>query len=98
MRPIPSVSPDHTSRPIPSVNPEELRRLCYYQLKRGVKVCLDAPSLGFSTDAVIRQLELHRFGLTYACLLPGFLQRMIFKKAATIPLESVLPEMFEQNK
>ena len=84
-----------TMRPIPSVDPEELRKLCQYHLKRGVKLCLDAPSLGFSTDVCIRHLELNRYHLVYACLLPGFIQRAIFKKAATIPLESDLPEMIE---
>ena len=85
-------------RRIPSVDPEELRKLCRYRLTRGVNVALDAPSLGFSIDVCIRHLELNRrLHLISVCLLPRFLQYMIFRRAATVPLESDIPEMMEKS-
>jgi len=65
---------------------------------RGMRpgTALDAPSLGIPVDVCIRHTELYRYGLCHACLLPGFLQKIIFRKAATVPLESEIPEMLEK--
>ena len=81
-------------RRVPSVDPEQLRKLCWFGLTRP-GCALDAPSVGISIDTCVRFHELNRFGSTNACLLPGFIQKIIFRKVATMPLESSIPEWLE---
>jgi hypothetical protein len=85
---------ENTMRRVPSVDPEQLRAVC--QRKAAMNpVAYDALAFGFSRDVVFREMELRRFGLRFACVLPGVLQRLVFKLAATVPLQSTFPEFDE---
>jgi|HubBroStandDraft_5_1064220.scaffolds.fasta_scaffold39670_1 hypothetical protein len=84
----------NTMRRVPSVSPEELQNLCRYRLRTGA-FAISAP---VSEGTLIRELEFHRFGLHYACLLPKMLQWIVFKIAASLPLKSDIPEMIEETK
>jgi hypothetical protein len=81
-------------RHIPSVDPEELRTLCKQLEKHhgnGV--------LHYSTDVplCVRYLEAWRYGITHVRLLPEFIQKVVFKYAATRPLEkSDFTQMIEE--
>jgi hypothetical protein len=81
-------------RRVPSVDPEELRKLCKYRVVHRARR-LNAEALGFSIDACVRELEFYRYKIHWCVFLPRFIQRIIFKKAATVPLERDLPEMIE---
>jgi hypothetical protein len=82
-------------RRIPSVDPEHLRKLCKFAFrKRGA---FGTSHLGVSADACIRYLELRRrFYLYMLPLLPRFIQTPVLKRAATVPLESGIPEVIEE--
>jgi hypothetical protein len=79
-------------RRVPSVKPEDLKTLCK-QLEddRGSGV------LNHSTDVplCVRYLEARRW-IGHARLLPEPIQNVVFRFAATRPLESDLSEMIEQ--
>jgi hypothetical protein len=80
-------------RRVPSVNPEDLRTLCEQLRKHpgnGV--------LNHSTDVplCVRYLESSRYGIAHAHLLPESVQNVVFRIAATRPLESDLSEMLEE--
>jgi hypothetical protein len=86
-------------RRVPSVNPEELRKLCKLTLGKRPGCGVDATSFRISVDACVRYLELRRrFRLSFAYLLPRFIQKVVFRIAATVPLESRIPEMIEEQQ
>jgi hypothetical protein len=80
-------------RRVPSVKPEDLRTLCEQLRKHpgdGVlNHSLDVP-------LCVRYLEARRYGIAYARLLPEFIQKAVFRFAATWPLESDLSEIIEE--
>jgi hypothetical protein len=80
-------------RRVPSVKLEDLKTLCEQLRKHpgdGVlNHSLDVP-------LCVRYLEARRYGIAHARLLPEFIQNVIFRFAATRPLESDLSEMIEE--
>jgi hypothetical protein len=83
---------------IPAVDPEELRKLSK-EMFGEVYQGFNPARFGVSTNTMIRHIELQRrYKLSLACLLPRFLRMRVFTKAATVPLESILPEVLERER
>ena len=86
-------------RRVPSCDPEQLRKLATRLRYIAVENQMRSVCRGFnpaSVEATIRHLELRqRYKLPLVSLLPRFIQTIVFKRAATVPMESAIPEMIE---